>query len=226
VKKLWLFLALSSVALLFGALLSLFFRDWVRDQVVIPLDFLFWTLRLFILSIPQGFFWAILVLIGLGVAVWASRPISTFSGRAAPLRPSSSVSRYSNWLRYTNMLNTSRFASDNLARDLLRLIIQTLAYQHSLTNDEVYSRLDQEDLGLSPELRAFVRRRGFQTELPRESPLMELYHRLVPRGPASHPPGVYTPIEREAVQIISQIEHLLSQADQNSIDYRQEEAVP
>lgn len=225
-KRLWLFLALSSIALFTGALLSLFFRDWVRDQVVIPLDYLYWTLRLFFLSIPQGFFWSILVLIGLGVAVWASRPVSTLSRRAAPFRPSASVSRYNTWLRYTNMLNSSRFASDNLARDLIRLTVQTLAYQHSLSNDEVYSLLEQEDLGLPPELRAFVRRRGFQTELARETRLEELFHRLVPRGPSSRPPGVYTPIEREAIQVISQIEHLLSQADQTPIENSPEEAVP
>lgn len=225
-KRLWLFLALSSAALLIGAVLSLFLRDWVRDQVVIPLDYLFWTLRLGILSIPQAFFWVVLVLIGFVVAIWASRPVSTYSGPKTSAPPSASVSHYHNWLRYVGMLNSSRFASDNLARDLIRLTVQTLAYQHNLTNDEVFSLLEQEDLGLPPDLRAFVRRRGFQTEVTLESRWMELFHRVFPRHTPLRPPGDFTPLEREANQVLIQIEQLLSQPEITEVETRQEEAAP
>jgi len=225
VKRIWIFLALSSAALLIGALISLFFRDWVRDQVVIPIAYLFWVLRLFFLSIPESIFWGILVFIGLVVFLWIYRPVSPKPDPSSPFRPSGSVSRYNTWLRYVSMINSSRFASDNLSRDLIRLTVLTLAYQHSLSTDEVYTQLEHEDLGLPPELHAFVRRRGFQTVPPHETRLMEILHRLLPRRPALRQPGVYTPIEREANQLISQIEHLMIPPDQSLLEPIPEEAV-
>jgi hypothetical protein len=223
-RRLWLFLALSSAALIVGALLSLFFRDFVREQVVVPVAYLFWVLRLVILSIPQFVFWGMIVIIAFGIAVWASQPVSSGYSPRIPYRPTVSVSRYSVWLRYASLMNSSGFASDNLSRDLVRLTVQTLAYQHSLTYDEVYSQLEHDDFGLPPELYAFMRRRGFQTEVHPESRFSELIHRLFPRQQALRPPGDYTPLEQEANLVISQIEKLLSQIELFPIEPNPDEA--
>ena len=223
-KQLGWFLLLSALTLLAGAALSLFFRPWVRDQVVLPLAYLFWVLRLLVYSIPQGVFWGVLVLIGLIVALRTIRPPQTFPVPGAPPSTTHSASRYATWLRYVSMMDSSRFAGDNLARDLIRLTVQTLAYQHSLANDEVYSRLEHEDLGLQPQLLAFVRQRAFLTQPPSQPRLTAFFRRFLPARPTHRPPGVYTPREQEAHQLISQIESLLNQSGATPADHAPEEA--
>jgi hypothetical protein len=225
-KRLWLYFALSSAALVLGAILSLFYRDWVREQVVIPVAFLFWVLSLLYRSIPQIYLWGILVIIVLVIAVSASRPAAASQITWRPEKPGVSVSRYTTWLRYTTTMNNSQFANDNFARELIRLIIQILSYQHGLAADEVYKQLDQNDLGLSPELYAFIKRRGFQEQPKPEPRWRELYYRLVPRNLSPVLKTEFTPLEIEANQIITQIEHLISQVDTNTTDQNSLEAAP
>ncbi len=223
-KRLWLFLAMSSAALVVGAILSLFFRDWVREQVVIPLAYVFWIIRLFLLSVPQVFYWGILLIIGLIIAVTTILPPRMAFYTSATQRPAAFTSHYSSWLRHFHMLNSSRFASDNLSRDLTRLTIQILAYQYRLSDEEVYRLLEQEDLGLPPLLLAFIRRRGFEVEQAAEFPLLAFFHRFFPPKDSLRPPGVYAFREKEAEQIISQIEYLLSQTGPVPAEIALEEA--
>jgi hypothetical protein len=210
------FLALAGVALVLGGILSFVFRDWVRSEIAYPLAYLFWALRLIILSIPQEVFWWFLVILCLFVALYISWPSSLPSRSPISSHRSKPSSRYTTWLRYLHNLDTSRFASDNLARDLVRLTVQILADQQRLTPDEVYLQLDHNQIDLPPEFLAFLQRRSFKYKSKQESRLAELFHSLFPPRRQIRPPGVYSPAEEEASRIIAYVEDLFRQPDQTT----------
>lgn len=213
--KRWpLFLALAAVALILGGLLSLLFRDWVRTQVAYPLVYLFWILKLLILSIPQDVFWGVLVFVAIVAALYVSWPESLPQREQVTVRLNKSASRYSTWLRYMKSIDTSRFTNDNLARDLVRLSVQILAEQQHLTTDEVYHQLDHNQISLPPEFLDFLHRRAFQYEIRHESRLVEFFTSIFRPRQTHRPPGVYSTAELEASQIIAYIEGLFRQPDQ------------
>lgn len=210
-KRTILFSGLAAVSLLIAAVLALFFRDWLREQVVIPLVYAGWIIYLLILSLPQQVYWGVLLFAGVAIFLTTSLP------KPAPIRSSEkmmvdrSFSRYASWLRYTQMINRSMFASDNLARDLVRLAVQILSSQMNLTAEEIYRHLDHGEIDLHPDLMIFLRRRGFLAQVEKESMLQEFIHRFIPTRISVRPPGVYTPLEKEAKNVVALIEGLLTQ---------------
>ena len=212
-KRILFILGLVGASLVVGAVISLFFRDWLREQIVIPLTYVAWILRLLALSVPQGFYWAILLGIGFVIALATVSPKPARHVLVDQRFIKINFSRYSTWLRNISMLNQSNFSVDNFGRDLVRLSVQILASQQKMTSEEVYAQLDRGEIDLPPELKAFLRRRGFQNRVPDEPGLLEFFHRFFPRRIVSRPPGVYTPIEQEAVTVLSQIEGLLTQSE-------------
>jgi hypothetical protein len=109
------------------------------------------------------------------------------------------------------MINTSTFAADNLARDLVRLAVQILSSQLNLSAEETYRRLDNGEIDLHPDLLIFLRHRGFTAQVEKESLLQEFIHRFFPAHASLRPPGVYTPMEQEAKNIVTLIKGLLTQ---------------
>ena len=216
-KRALFLLGLVGASLMIGAIISLFFRDWLREQIVLPLTYMAWILRLLILSLPQALYWGILLLIGLfiGLATVSPKPADRVLVDKRFL--DTHFSRYSIWLRYTSMLNQSNFAIDSFGRDLVRLSVQILASQQKMTAEEVYTQLDRGEIDLPVELKSFLRRRGFQNRVQSTPFLVEIFHRFFPARNPIRPPGVYTPLEKEAVQILAQIEGLLSHSE-TSID--------
>jgi len=205
------YLLMAAASLLIAAVLALYFREWLRVQVVIPLVYAGWVVYLLILSLPQHVYWGALLLTGLLIFLTTSLPKPAQVRSIKLPTVERSFSRYASWLRYSLMMNRSVFASDNLARDLVRLAVQILASQLNLTTEEVYRKLDHGEIELPPELATFLRRRGFQSMPEPESRLQEWIHRFFPARAAANPPGVYTPLERETMQMISLIEGLLVQ---------------
>jgi hypothetical protein len=210
-KKAMMISGLAAVSLLIAAVLAIFFRDWFRDQVVIPLVYAGWIIYLLILSLPQMVYWSMLLFFGILVFLTTALPKPAPGRVEKNLVINRSFSRYSSWLRYTQMVNRSVFASDNLARDLVRLAVQILSSQMNLTAEEIYRKLDHGEIDLPPDLMVFLRRRGFATPVEKETLLQEIIHRFIPAREGVRPPGVYTPMEQETKQIVTLIEGLLTQ---------------
>ena len=210
-KRALTYAGLAVLSLLIAAVLVIFFRDWLREQVVVPLVYAGWIIYLLILSLPQQIYWSGLLFLGLLVFLTTSLPKPAAILTHRTVISDHSYSRYANWLRYAHMLNRSAFAADNLARDLVRLAVQILSSQLNLTAEETYRRLDRGEIELHPDLITFLRRRGFLAQVEKETVLQEFIHRFIPARNSTRAPGVFTPLEKEASHITALIEGLLSQ---------------
>jgi hypothetical protein len=172
-KRLWLILLVLILAIPLGLLL----RDFARDVLLVELLRIVWGVRILLESLPQLALWIVFLFVALIVAVRSlvgrqgSGPqpldeegqqrgrISILSGRIRR----SAESEYYKW---------------HLARHLRRLVLETLAYEHRLTEEEVGQRLGSTALDAPPEVQAYLYA-GLAPIYTRSSGLLgRLRHRL------------------------------------------------
>lgn len=206
----WL-VAMLVAALVFGAVLAVFFRDWVREQIVVPMTFFFWVIGLLLRSVDQQVYWAILIIAGAIIAfsvLWPGMPAP--ADREPSQRRSSSVSRYRQWYTYIDNMENSAFSGDSLARELVRLTVNILAYQQNMSSDEIYRQIDNAEIALPEDFLAFLRRRGFVNKPTPQPAWLDLVNRILRRKPPVRPPDQLSALEKEVESILVHIEALLT----------------
>jgi hypothetical protein len=203
--------ALVLAALAFGIGMAVFFRDWVRQEIVLPVTYVFWTLGLLLRSIDQAVYWGLLVAVGCLIAFYALWPSGLFArSQIEPVRPGGTRSRYHQWYTYFDNLEESRFAGDSLAREMVRFTVLILAYQQNVSAEEIYHLIDNGEIALPEDFLAFLHRREFVNKPKPEPVWLDFIYQYLPRPHKSHPPDHLSPIEEEAQSILGHIEMLLS----------------
>ncbi len=159
-------LAFLGVLILFGVL-TLFFWNFVRDAVVVPIYYLLWVAGLTLQSLPQEVFLALLVClcILLGLNTMQHLP-----GRSVPhLREDpipSGRSRYQSWQRLCHSLTTNSFGRTDFIYEARQLTLAVLAFQEGKDRDQVEQMVTSQSL-LVPET---VRRLIVSTEILTSAP--------------------------------------------------------
>ncbi len=193
INKVRVAVAVLVVALIFG-LLTLLFWTFVRDTIVIPVYYLVWVGGLFINSVPQGLFAALLAIIGLVIAFTTLSSLPRRSGALATVKPTVQVdTRYQHWRRLSENLYVSRFSRNLFMADARRLILSILAYENGIETAEVTGLLKAGALDLPAGVAALFAQPDHQDELqevlPSEPLIQRLRRRLrlgksaVPRNP-------------------------------------------
>jgi hypothetical protein len=116
-------------------------------------------------------------------------------------------------VRQFEALGESKYASESLAREIVRLTVQILAYQQGTSADNIYNQLDQGQIDLPPEFLDFIRRRNFQIEPRPEPAWLDFIHHYFPRRRTAHLPGHNSPAEIEAGRMLAYVEELLSPSE-------------
>lgn len=220
----WLFVVMIT-ALVFGAVMAVFFRDWVRQSIVLPVTYVFWVIGLMLQSIDQAVYWGLLVTIAALITFYALWPGSFKSDRNESSRPSNIHSRYRQWYSFFSNLEESRFAGDNLARELVRFTVLILSYQQNLSTDEVYRQIDSGEIALPEDFITFLRRREFINKPQPKPAWLDFIHQYLPHSQATRPPDRLSPIEKEVESILSHIEMLLS-PQENPLEVAIEQSAP
>ena len=145
-------LILLSAAVL-TALLTLVLRDFVRENVVLPLVNLGWIAWIGLLSVPQAIYWGGFLLLAIIIAVrsFSYGPNRISSRFMRPVQRYSSPSRYTYWQTGLRSISHSSFAHERVERELQNLVIQILAEQRRLAVEELREQLFQGRLDLSSE---------------------------------------------------------------------------
>jgi hypothetical protein len=217
--------ALLIGALVMGVGLAVFFRDWVRNEIALPISYVFWTLGLLLQSIDQAVYWGLLVTAGCLITFYALWPETLIRSQTEPARPSAIQTRYHQWHTYFSNLDESRFAGDSLAREMVRFTVMVLGYQQNLSADEIYRQIDSGEIALPDDFLAFLRRREFIHKPKPEPAWLEFIYQYLPRPYKPHPPDRLSPIEQEAESILSHIEKLLS-PQENHLEVAIEQSTP
>ena len=145
-------LTLLSAAVL-TALLTLLLRDFVRENVVLPLVNLGWIAWIGLLSVPQAIYWGVFLLLALIVAVrsFSYGPNRIVSRFTRPVQRYNSPSRYAYWQTGLRSISHSSFAHERVERELQNLVLQILAEQRRLAVEELREQLFQGTLDISSE---------------------------------------------------------------------------
>jgi hypothetical protein len=196
-------LALILVFSIFGVL-ALFYWDFVRDTIAIPIYYMFWVGDLILRSISHGVYLAVLVLLGLGLGINAL--LGTRAKRVVTEHEQSQhqMTRYQHWRTLCSGLSVGWFSRGMFALESRRLLLAILAYQEGLDVAEVETRVKAGTLPVPPLIAHLIQHKGF--DKPEQA--VSLVHRLreVFRGTGPRK-DLYA--ERQAAEVISFIEHLL-----------------
>lgn len=198
---------LITLAGLAVVLLLQFNRSWVQVHLVEPARFTLWSLKLMLLSIPQAFYWGVLSFLAITMLLYALRP--SFPSQATPVQAAKplNASHLAQWSGLVSNMDSSRFASDTFARDLVRLSVAVLSYQEDQPVDEIYERINNRTLDLAEDFQAFLERREFQNKPNVPNIVQYWFRRIFRRQPDADRP--LSAIDLEASRMLAHVEYLL-----------------
>jgi hypothetical protein len=165
-KKRTLGLALIATVFIF-VLFTLFFWDFVRDTIVVPIYYLTWVGSLILNSISQEVYLVLLVLLSI---VIGNNTLQSIRVRPIPQnhrqnRPNDSA-RYVYWRRLYKHLVVSQFSRDRFVWETRELILALLAYQEGLASFQVEAMIANNMIDVPDAVRNLVMRKEIQVSMP------------------------------------------------------------
>jgi hypothetical protein len=150
---------LLAVALILVAAGALAFalRDIVREAVVMPLAYAAWFADLLLKSVPQALLLAVLLILGIYIALrgFAQRIESSALPPPGPTK-SAPRSRLSFWIRQLGNLESSALAREKTADEIRGLILNILTYEEGADEEEIVQRVRDGALVVPPEVKSLL----------------------------------------------------------------------
>jgi len=154
--------------------LGLIFRGFIHENIIIPLNFLFWTLSRLIHSIDQVIIWLFFIFIFLVMMMrsLANRPQPK---EFEPAQPKwNGTSRKQLWLTELYLLTNSKIPSRYPVHEIRKLFLTVVAYAHHLDIQETEEALKAGQLDIPP---GIWKRLDFEEEpAPKRFNLREITH--------------------------------------------------
>lgn len=157
-------------------IMAIVLRDFVRAELIGPVLYAYWFIRLIVESIPQIWEWITFILIAtvLFVRGFASKPIIWQNRRSEAV----DRGRVEDWAGLIRLSRTEEFARWRLAQRLGALTGEILANEERVSQREIWRRLDRGTLRVSQPLRAYLTAQlrsicpsGLRRLRPQSSPL-------------------------------------------------------
>ncbi len=158
-------LVVLAILVLFGSL-AVFFWDFVRDTVVLPLYYVVWVGGLVLNGIPQQAFLALIVVVSLWIALDV-----LLRAQGAPLadqrdsRLPRGTSRYREWIKRSGP-SSGELAHRTLAGEVRQLILSVLVFQEGLDLAQAERSVADRSLVIPERIRSLIVSKQFQ---PREA---------------------------------------------------------
>jgi hypothetical protein len=147
------------VILFMNLLLAIIFRDFIRENVLIPILYLFWYIRLFLRSLGEICLWPIILMIlgiiSLAILRKSKKPEQEDRGYTEATAQVEE-GRVGFWMKY---IRRQSIGTENLSFASFRmkeLVLSVLAYQENLSNAELESEMDLGNISVPEELRNIV----------------------------------------------------------------------
>jgi hypothetical protein len=147
---------LIAVVLVASLVLAIIYRDFIRDNVLIPILYLFWYIRLFLSSLGEVCLWpiALLIMVFISLFVLRKRKNSLFEDRRySEAHDHVEEGRVAFWMKY---IRRQSLGAENLGFASFRmkeLVLSVLAYQENLTNAELEAEIGQGQVQIPEDLR-------------------------------------------------------------------------
>jgi hypothetical protein len=150
---------LIAVILFVNLVLAIIFRDFIRENVLIPILYLFWYIRLGLNSLGETCLWplALIILVVISFTILRKNKKSTQTDRGySEASGQVEVGQVAYWMKY---IRRQSMGIENLSFSSFRmkeLVLSVLAYQENLTNAELESELDQGRVVVPKELQNII----------------------------------------------------------------------
>lgn len=151
IRRHYLFIGFIIIA----AVLALLLRDLVRSILVPPVLYAFWMARIVYQTLPQLFWWGLVMLILLLIAA-RSLTLRSNSTKSTESAHRTRESRLDMWTKWIDQTRKGGYFRWYLAHELGRLYLSVLASRERLTNDQALTRLVNKKTGLPPDVQAYV----------------------------------------------------------------------
>ncbi|MFZ6029413.1 MAG: hypothetical protein ACOYYS_17005 [Chloroflexota bacterium] len=153
--------------LFFFALVLFVFRDFVREEIVIPILYAFWLGSVVANSVSQIYYLLTLLILGLILAVAGLRYLLTdfrLPGEQAP--SAEEPSRYQFWLKRSHRLSSGGFFLSSLGMELRRMVLTVLAYQEHRDMWELEREIVEKQFDVPPDVQALIAQRQLGEAAP------------------------------------------------------------
>lgn len=145
------------------SVLTLVFWDFVRDTIVIPVDYLLWVTGLVIHSIPQDVYLGVLLFFGLILSLnTLDRLRSKPAAHNYEQNHAQGDTRYHRWLLLVSKQSLSPFYRDIFASEARNLILSMLAYDHGIDSAEAETRVKNGALAVPEPIKALIEMRDIR----------------------------------------------------------------
>ncbi len=151
------------------SVLTLLFWDFVRNAIVVPIDYLIWVGGLIIRSIPQEVYLAAFVLISVVLSLnTIDRIRSKPANRNYEQSPPQGDTRYHRWRHLSGKQSVSPFYRDIFTTEARNLILSMLAYDLGIDSAEAETRVSNGRLEVPERIRDLIEKRDIRIQ-PRPS---------------------------------------------------------
>jgi hypothetical protein len=130
--------------LLVNVILAVIFRDWIRENLLIPILYLVWYVDIFLHSLGQTCLWPLLVALAgfIALRLMRSRKKQRQNARGSEyLQSRTEESRIAFWAKNIRRRMAGEASLGLSSHRLKELVISVLAYQENLTPQELEQEL-------------------------------------------------------------------------------------
>lgn len=180
------------------ALLAFFVQDFVRELLLYPLVYMYWSLRLVYEAVPGVIWWGLAILI---LVLLAVKSLSWRGERAQALERLDAhlLSRPQSWMQQIKKTRHGDYFKWQLAREISQLALSSIANQERLTLEQAQKRLVANQLDLPPKIQAYLE----------AGTLSRSYGQYTQLESQLRIPGTHSPLDLDLLDIVSFLESRL-----------------
>jgi hypothetical protein len=147
---------------LFFSILTLVFWGFIRDIVIIPIYYFLWEMGLLLKSVPEGIYFALLVLVSLiiGFNTVVSVRAERHTRRLERQQPES-ITRYLHWRILCANMDANPFTRDRFAWEARKLILSIFAYEQGIDIAEAEMLVRRGDVDMPDVIRNLITEKKF-----------------------------------------------------------------
>ncbi len=152
-------LGLIAAVFIIMLILGLLFQDWLRETLLVPVQYALWVVALAFRSFDQHTIW----LMTLGLALALSLIYAMRIGRHPVNRSQAEGSnrhrrrgRVHFWGRQIHQVRNSKYTRRYRYHELTQLVIKTLMLKENMDRKNIFERIRNRELNMPPEVRAIM----------------------------------------------------------------------
>lgn len=151
--RIWVFVAILAVA----SISAFIFRDFIKEELLVPIVYALWIAQLYIESVPQVFVWIFLIII---VAILLAKGLLRMpkSGRSRGILHHRRMGPVETWLEWIDRAKRGRYFRSRLARRLAELTIDSLAFEKRISEQDIERGLQHGVLDIPEDLQHYLQR--------------------------------------------------------------------